>query len=98
MTNTRAEIIKKLVQHRQELEKLGVKSLALFGSAARDQLTPDSDIDVLIDFNRQLGFEFFNIGDYLEQLLERQTDVCTEQSLHWFVKKKVLREKVDVFQ
>jgi hypothetical protein len=42
----------KLVQsHQEELQKLGVKSLNLFGSVARDRATPQSDIDILVELN-----------------------------------------------
>ena len=46
---TREEVIRILSENRAELSKMGVSSLALFGSAARGELRPDSDIDLLVD-------------------------------------------------
>ena len=42
--------------HREQLQKLGVKSLSLFGSVARDEADADSDVDLLVEFDRQGGF------------------------------------------
>lgn len=46
----REEIIHKLSVHQEELRSLGIKSVAIFGSAARDEITADSDVDVLVEF------------------------------------------------
>ncbi len=52
----RDEIIRILNEHRAELAKqYGVKSLALFGSVARDEATPASDVDLLVEFDRPVG-------------------------------------------
>ena len=52
----------RLREHRADLERLGVKSLALFGSAARGESEPDSDVDLLIEFSRAAGLFHCNAG------------------------------------
>ena len=58
----RDEVLKIISEHREQLEKLGVKSLLLFGSVARDEAGPDSDVDFLVELNGEIGlFEFIKI-------------------------------------
>ncbi|MDJ0541002.1 MAG: nucleotidyltransferase domain-containing protein, partial [Microcystis sp. M53603_WE2] len=55
----RDEVLTILAKHREQLEKLGVKSLSLFGSVARDEARFDSDVDLLVEFSKAVGlFEF----------------------------------------
>ena len=49
----RDEVLAILAAHREPLQRLGVKSLTLFGSVARDEARPDSDVDLLVEFNQQ---------------------------------------------
>lgn len=68
---SREEIQKRIKAHELELRELGVASLELFGSASRDQGGSTSDIDLLVRFNRPVGFfAFFEVQEYLESLLE----------------------------
>jgi uncharacterized protein len=47
----RDEVLAILATHREPLQKLGVRSLSLFGSVARDEAGADSDVDLLVEFN-----------------------------------------------
>ena len=79
----RAMILDLLNQRRDEfLQRFGAKHLALFGSAARDELREDSDIDVLVEFDGPATFDgYFDLKTYLEKLLGRQIDLVTEKGL-----------------
>jgi len=67
---TRHEVIEKLAAHRDELREMGVASLALFGSVARDEAGDVSDVDLLVEFDRSIGlFDFFRVERRIEQLL-----------------------------
>lgn len=55
----------------------GVERIGIFGSVAKNQATDDSDVDLLIEFNQAIGFRFFDLVDYLEQLLGRRVDILT---------------------
>ncbi|MBI4757976.1 MAG: nucleotidyltransferase family protein [Chloroflexi bacterium] len=93
----RDEILRLLSEHRAELEQLGAKSLALFGSAARDEARQDSDVDLLVEFERPVGlFEFVDLKSYLENLLGCQVDLGTPASLKPRLRERVLKEAVYV--
>jgi len=94
----RNEVVRILTEHQKELsEKYGVKSLALFGSVARDEANPKSDVDVLVEFNRPVGlFGLFALQDYLEALLGCPVDLGTPDSLKPRLRTKVLAECVYV--
>ena len=78
----RNKVLKLLKQHQTELRKLGVKSLALFGSVARDQAGPESDIDLLIEFSKRINFDLYmDVKIYLEDLLGSKVDLLLPQSI-----------------
>ena len=74
----RAEVIQRLRAARGLLDQLGVASLKLFGSAARDQLGPSSDIDILVRFADRPTFDaFMDVKLELETRLGRRVDLVT---------------------
>ncbi|MFZ5910752.1 MAG: nucleotidyltransferase family protein [Chloroflexota bacterium] len=62
-------------------KRYGVKSLALFGSAARDRLNKRSDVDVLVQFDQPTWANYIGLKFYLEDLLGRQVDLVTPKGL-----------------
>jgi len=96
MKNT--EIIRLLRQHRDELRKrFGVKTLAVFGSVARGEAGPESDVDILVEFESSPGFDgYMALKFYLEDLLGRKVDLVMKNALKPWARDVVLREKVDV--
>lgn len=71
-----------LNEHFDELaEELHVASLALFGSDARDEQTPQSDIDLLVIFGRPVGFGFIHLADRLEALLGKRVDLLAADGI-----------------
>ena len=77
---TRDEALRQLRKHKPELVKqFGVTTLALVGSTARDEATEDSDIDLLVRFDRPTTSKaFFGVQFYVEDLLERPVDLISE--------------------
>jgi len=71
-----------------------IRRLALFGSAIHGDLTPESDLDVLVEFERGHvpGLDFFRIQDDLTRLFGRQVDLNTPRFLSPYFRRKVLRE------
>lgn len=94
----KATILKLLSQHREELRsRFGAKRLALFGSAARDELRDESDIDVLVEFDGPATFDgYMDMKFYLEKLLGRQVDLVTEKGLREEIRPRVEKEAVRV--
>jgi hypothetical protein len=55
----------------------GVKRIGLFGSYAKDVPTEVSDIDIVVEFDRPIGFRFAEFAEYLESLLGKSVDILT---------------------
>jgi len=55
----------------------GVKRIGLFGSYAKGLPTKDSDVDIIVEFDRPTGFRFVHFAEYLENLLGKKVDVLT---------------------
>ena len=87
-----------LKKHKRDLSKLGVKALAVFGSVARHEEKPQSDIDILVDFDSKKGlFVFVDLKNYLEKLLDCDVDLVTKNALHPALRKRILDEAKNVF-
>ena len=79
-----------------------VRSLFVFGSAVRDELTDDSDIDLLVDIDSSDPYEYtdhyYNLLEQLQQLLQRPIDLLESRALkNPFLKKEIDRTKVAVY-
>lgn len=86
----------RLRKHRAHLEQLGIKSLALFGSSARGEARPGSDVDLLIEFSRPVGlFHFMEVKEFLEEILGRRVDLVTPDALKPQLREAILEEAVD---
>lgn len=94
----RDDILFKLQQQRQKLtEQYGVDALFLFGSAARDQALPDSDVDLLVEFKQPIGlFQFIELQQHLESVLGCKVDLGTRRSLKPHIRDQVLQEAIRV--
>jgi len=75
---TRDKIIHLLQREQAYLaSEFGVSKVGLFGSYAKGQPDENSDIDLLVEFDRPIGFRFFDLVDYLETVLGRKVDILT---------------------
>ena len=94
----RDDVLKILADHWDELrQQFGVKSLALFGSVARDEATETSDVDLLVTFARPVGlFGLCALQDFLVQLLGCPVDIGTLDSLKPRLRARVLAESIHV--
>jgi predicted nucleotidyltransferase len=91
----RDEALALLEGYRAELKKYGVKSIAIFGSVARNEATEGSDIDILVEFGQSVGlFEFVRIKTRLEKILNRPVDLVTPEALKKQLKEQILKEAV----
>ncbi len=93
----RGEALAILATHQEELEQLGVKSLALFGSVARDEAKSESDVDLLVEFQEgeSIGlFELVKLQQHLEALLGCAVDLVTLDSLKPRLRDRILNETV----
>lgn len=95
----RDDVIRMLVEHRDELQhQFGVKSLALFGSVARDEATETSDVDVLVEFDRPIGmFHLIGTEQFIAQLLGiTKVDLILRRAVLPELKVDILTEAINV--
>ena len=77
-----------------------IRELAFFGSVLRPDFNPDSDIDILVKFEPDAGvgyLRFFEIQDQLIELLGREVDLFTENSLKPFARETALQTKKVIY-
>jgi predicted nucleotidyltransferase len=73
----------------------GVRNVRVFGSAARGESGPASDVDFLVELDPD--HSLLDLGAMLmdlQDLLGRKVDVVTEKALHWYIRDRILREAV----
>jgi uncharacterized protein len=92
------EVLSFLSSHRRELEEgFGICSLALFGSVARDEAGPDSDVDVLVDFYETPGLtQYMSLKFWLEERLGRRVDLVMVKALKPWARPLVEAEAIRV--
>lgn len=73
-------------------EQFHVKEIAYFGSFATGLNTENSDIDILVEFSKPLGWEFFDLKDLLEKELNRKVDLVSIKALKAQLSKMILAE------
>lgn len=92
------QVLQTLATHRPELEQMGVKSLRLFGSVARDEARDDSDIDFLVEFvNEPSLFELFELRYFLEDLFQCNVDLGLEEALREHLREPILKDIIYAF-
>ena len=94
---TRDDALRVLGEHRAELEQLGVKSLALFGSLVRNEAGPESDVDLLVEFEGRATFDrYMELKSLLEEALGRRVDLVTQRALKPRLRPSIEKEAVRV--
>lgn len=94
----RDQVLALLAEHKPVLaERFGVRRLALFGSMARGTARPDSDVDVLVEFDGPATSErYFGVQFYLEDMLHRPVDLVTDRALRDRLRPYVERDAIHV--
>jgi uncharacterized protein len=94
----RSEALQLLREHAPEIERrTGIRPVALFGSVARDEARTDSDVDVLVEYVRPVGWtELARAEVYLEALFEARVDLMTWDELKPLVRRYVEPELIRV--
>lgn len=97
--STRAETIAAIERNADAIRRLGATALYLFGSAARDEMTADSDVDVFIDYVPDGSFTFvelFRMEELLQRELGRDVELATRRGLHPLLKGTIEQSAVRV--
>lgn len=97
---TRDEIIATLRRHEEELRRLGVSQLSLFGSTARGEDGPESDIDIAATFDPAARLSLFDVAGIearLSEILERSVDLLQEPVRKPYLRREIERDRLRAF-
>ncbi len=87
------DILNKLIDLKPILHRdYSVKEIGLFGSFSDDSNTEDSDIDLLVEFERPIGWKYFSLEIYLENIFGRKIDLVTKNALKEQIKDRILKQ------
>lgn len=93
--NEAADIKHRLIELKPILrEKFGVKKIGVFGSYARGNQLESSDVDILVELEEPLGWEFFDLKEFLEQKLDKPVDLVTRNALKQQLKDEILKQTI----
>lgn len=81
------------------LKKYGVEYAGLFGSAAREEDTLNSDVDILVSIERPIGvYEFIGLQFDLEKVLERKVDLVSKRAINKYVKPYIEKDLISIYE
>jgi len=91
-----ADILKTLAAHREELkQRYRVKEIGVFGSVVRGEQKGTSDVDILVEFEKPIGFfTFLELEDYLSTLLGVKVDLVSKKALKPNIGRHILQEVI----
>lgn len=89
LTDKRAEIVRLVTQH-------GASNVRVFGSVARAEATPESDVDLLVDGLENCAWGGGALLIALQTLIGRRVDLVSLEDLHWTLRERVLRESISL--
>jgi predicted nucleotidyltransferase len=97
---TKQDILDAIAVSHEAFTRLGVKSIGLFGSFVKDTATENSDVDMLVDFipGKKSFDNFMELAYFLEELLGREVEIVTPQSLSKHIGPHILKEVEYVYQ
>ncbi len=86
-------ILTKLKELKPVLYKeFAVKEIGLFGSFSDDSFSENSDIDILVELEKPIGWKFFSLELYLEKIFNRKIDLVTKNALKSQIKDIILKQ------
>jgi uncharacterized protein len=90
---TKNDILTKLKELKPFLYRnYSVKEIGLFGSFSEGDFSEDSDIDILVELEKPIGWKFFSLELYLEQIFKRKIDLVTKNALKDQIKDHILKQ------
>ena len=92
----REEVLSRLRDHQQAMQRFGVRRLGLFGSIARGEGTAESDLDILVDLERHTFDAYMGLKFFLEDLFQCRVDLVMENTIKPRLRHNVLKEVVYV--
>ena len=91
--NTKDDILAKLKELKPILhQNYSVKEIGLFGSFSQGDFSEESDIDILVELEKPIGWKYFSLELYLEQVFKRKIDLVTKNALKDQIKDNILNQ------
>lgn len=92
------DLFQRLAAESLRIKAFGVRRLGVFGSFVRDEQRPDSDVDVLVEFQpgRKSFDSFMGLAELLEELLQRRVELVTTEALSPYLGPRILADVEDV--
>ena len=94
VTKSQNEILKMISEHRDEINRFGVRRLGLFGSAVRGEATQESDLDFLVEFETKSFDAYMDLKFFLEDLFRCQVDLVIADAIKPRLRESILKEAV----
>jgi len=96
MTISQGNVLKVLASRRSDLDRFGVRKLALFGSVVQGKARHRSDIDFMVQFDRPTFDGYMDLKAYLEDLFGRKVDLILADAIKPALKPRIIRQAVHV--
>jgi predicted nucleotidyltransferase len=95
MVSSAADVLSLLSAHRAEIRALGALRLGLFGSFARGEARPDSDVDLLVELDQRTFDRYMDLKIFLEDLFGRKVDLVLGDRIKPRLREQILAEVID---
>ena len=93
---SRSDILRLIEVNREKIRGFGVKKLGIFGSVARDEQNENSDVDVLVELEKETFRGYMGLLLFLEDLFGRKVDLAIKDSIKPRIRDRVLAETIYV--
>src|SRR5438309_9301430 len=94
LQNNKRKILATLSANKAKIKSFGVRSLSLFGSSARGEDTPESDLDFIVEFEKKSFDSYMDLKLFLEELFHRPVDLVLADSINPKLREAILREAI----
>lgn len=94
MKKDKEQILSTLSANEAKIRSFGVRSLSLFGSSARGEDTPGSDLDFVVEFEKKTFDSYMDLKLFLEELFDRPVDLVLADSIKPRLRAAILREAI----
>jgi uncharacterized protein len=95
MVASRQQVLETIEQHQEALRSFGVRKLQLFGSAARNEVTADSDLDFVVDLVANTLDSYMGLKYYLEEVFGCPVDLVLADAIKPRLRDRILGEAID---
>jgi len=92
---SRDEVLRTLAENRERILGLGVRTLALFGSAARGEATDGSDLDFVVEFDRKTFSNYMGLKELLEEVFGCPVDLVIRSAIKPRLREPILSDAVN---